>query len=598
MLKVIIADDNKGVALYLSEMIKRLGHEPIVCANGKEALDKFIEHHPDLLLLDNHMPIMDGLEVCREIRKLPEGVHVPVVMISAYNSETNIQAGLDAGASDYLGKPIVDEQLMAKIKIHLKTHSLYKADFDLMMQHAVLFNRYKIKRFIGYGTHSVVFLAEDNNIEGKMVAVKFLHESATLHEMGDLFIKTADQFLKIESENIIKIFAYGKFSGRLYLVQEFAEGGNLATVLKHHTFSQMKAFKLASDLIKALKVLHAAKIIHLDIKPENIMVSGDSYKLGDFGVNSMIKKTGAMFVNPVWGKMEYSSPEVIENPSSITCKSDIYSLGIILYQSLTGDNPFESDKPAIVMSRQVNFTPQPITGHHHEFSKSFSALIHQMLNKDPEKRPSASEIDEQLSSICEEISTAPEVKVSTDLHKTTAPDKTKIPDNAKTTPVKSKAKSNILDSLIKLIPVRQIASAVIVILALGISVWGGYAVNKLFSSSNNKETITPPGAVSMTMCTKCSNIEERRSQDIKDIACSKCGGHLGYARKCDDCGRVFPFVPLIIGELPKTMSEFGEKNTERQQCPDCNSANSSPVQTTEEEKLAELNPTETEPKAP
>ena len=184
MSQIIIADDNRAVVLYLSELIKRLGHEPIQCANGEEALTRFIEHHPDMLLLDNEMPVMNGLEVCREIRKLPEGGHVPIIMISAHNSDADIMAGLDAGVSDYLAKPIVAEQLLAKIKIYLKTHSLYKTDFDMMMKHTVLFDRYKIMRFVGYGDHSVVFLAADNNVEGKVVAVKLLHENAANNEIA------------------------------------------------------------------------------------------------------------------------------------------------------------------------------------------------------------------------------------------------------------------------------------------------------------------------------------------------------------------------------------------------------------------------------
>lgn len=73
MSKIIIADDSRGVVLYLSEIVKKLGHEPVHCTNGKEALDKFIEQRADLLLLDNVMPVMSGLEVCREITGFPCG---------------------------------------------------------------------------------------------------------------------------------------------------------------------------------------------------------------------------------------------------------------------------------------------------------------------------------------------------------------------------------------------------------------------------------------------------------------------------------------------------------------------------------------------
>ncbi len=586
MSKIIIADDNRAVVMYLAEMVKRLGHEPIQCSNGKEALNKFIEERADLLLLDNSMPVMDGLQVCREVRKLPEGVHVPIIIVSGYNSESNIMEGLDAGASDYLAKPIVEAHLIAKVKTYLKTHSLFKNDFDLVKQHVVLFNRYEIKRFVGYGSHSVVFLASDKEIEGKMVAVKLLHENAVINEIAQAFIENARQFSKLESENIIRILDFGEFTGRLYLIQEFAEGGDLANILKYRNFDQMEAFKLASDLIQALKCLSAANVIHLDIKPENIMVSGENYKLGDFGINAMVKKTGTVPINhTIWGTMAYSSPEVIESPASITHKSDVYSLGIVLYQSLTGDNPFESDKPAVIMARQINFTPPAVTDHHREFSKSFSSLIQQMLNKDPEKRLSAAELEKLLPPILKEISATPETKIPSDFKKEAGADK-----NKQVVQEQKAANPSRFSFLKKAVSAQKLASAATVLLAFCISVGVGFAAYKVFNHFIFKGPTVLVGAVNVTMCSKCGLIEERRSQDIKDIKCGKCGERLGYARTCNKCGRTYPYIPLTIEELPKNKAEYAKMNAERQQCPICKSQSTTSSVLTEKQKEQGPNP--------
>ncbi|MFA6569294.1 MAG: protein kinase [Victivallales bacterium] len=581
MSKIIVADDERGIVLYLSELVKQLGHEPIKCSNGKEA--------------------------CREIRKLPEGVHVPIIIVSGYNSEENIKEGITVGASDYMSKPILPTHLAAKIKTYLKTHSLYKNDFDMVQQHVELFNRYKIKGFIGYSSHSVVFRATDNTMGGKTVAVKLLHENVASDEISRVFVETIGQFSKLESGNILKIIDYGEFTGRLYLIQEFAERGDLAGILKYRNLDQMEAFRLVCDLTQALKCLHSANLVHLDIKPENIMVFGEIFKLGDFGINSIARKSGNVPINDTtWGTIAYSSPEVIESPGLITHKSDIYSAGTVLYQALTGDNPYDSDEPDISMDRQINFTPLPITEQHPDFSKLFSSLIQQMLNKDPEKRPSALEIEPLLERIKKEVSSNPKFKIHTDFKKVAEKNKAAAHIKAQV----SKSKDSFLKKLFsakadkakdsahakqqiagpkvnfmkKLFSKETLASAATVLLALGISAGLGFTAYKAFSHFYNKTPVVLPGAISVTICSKCSNIEERRIQDIKDITCSKCGGRLGYARECNECGHIFPYIPLTIDELPKNKLDFAMKNEERRQCPDCKSFDSSVVPT-EQEKM-------------
>ncbi len=418
MARIIIADDSKGVVLYLSEIVKKLGHEPIQCSNGKEAVVSFIEQRADLLILDNMMPSMSGLDVCRSIRKMPDGVHIPIIIVSGYISEENIMEGLNAGASDYLAKPIAETHLVAKIKTYLRTHSLCGNDFDIVRRQGLILKRYQIKRFLGYGPHSVVFLAEDQAMENRLVAVKLLHENEIVKEISKTFIDTARQFTKLESGDILKIYDYGDFSGRPFLVQEFAPDGDLAGILKRRPLNQAEAIRLAIEISRALKYLHAANILHLDVKPENIMIFKDRQKLGDFGVSSIARKVGYVPVEQnIWGSLLYSPPEVIDRAKEISGKSDIYSLGVVLYEALTGGNPFESEMFGITMSRQVSFNPPPIIEHHAGFSKGFSDLIQKMMHKKSEKRPYAVEVEKSLLLIKKEISEDKEEKIETDMSK-------------------------------------------------------------------------------------------------------------------------------------------------------------------------------------
>jgi len=113
MIKILIADDNKQITSILSEYAKKDGYTPIVAFDGGEALDKFDKENPDILLLDVMMPIKDGFEVCRDIRKVS---NVPIIMITARGEDFERIMGLEIGADDYIVKPFSPGEVMARVR--------------------------------------------------------------------------------------------------------------------------------------------------------------------------------------------------------------------------------------------------------------------------------------------------------------------------------------------------------------------------------------------------------------------------------------------------------------------------------------------------
>ncbi len=401
MATILIADDEKLTLMAYAKIVECLGHSVVLCRDGGKALEQYQKTSPDLLLLDYNMPIMTGLEVCEAVRKLPGGFKVPIVVISSVDDEKTIINSLNAGANDYLLKPVKEAHLVAKIKNFLQTASLHKNDFDLAMSQAMI-GRFKISRLLGYGSHSVVFLATDTgDTTGKNVAIKILNENLDTSKIAGPFIEIAARMHVIDSEYILKVYDHGEFGGRLYVVLEYADGGTLAGWIKNDKLAELDVIQVGIHCVKGLKELDRNGMLHLDLKPENILIVDGRCKLGDFGMRAAKPGTVALG-SELWTTASYMAPEYFMG-QSVDIRTDIYSLGITLYKALTGDNLFESDKPAVSMYRQLNLIPPSIKEYNTSFSKDLADLVARMLEKDPTRRPTLDELDASLPMIAEKI---------------------------------------------------------------------------------------------------------------------------------------------------------------------------------------------------
>ena len=235
-----------------------------------------------------------------------------------------------------------------KLKNFLKTSSLHKNELDKVREKVVVADRYQIEKVLGYGAHSVVFLANDKQNNNSKVAIKLLNQNVLTDELIAAITELALRLQQADLDNVIQVYDFGQYGGSVYMVLEYAEGGDLAQQLKgNRLFSEQEVVQVASDISKALVSMEKYGILHLDIKPENIMIQDGVYKLSDFGIIYQ-RSTATMPLNAeIWGTPAYSSPEVLMDDQNVSVKSDVYSLGVILYESLIGDNPFLAEKPSV-----------------------------------------------------------------------------------------------------------------------------------------------------------------------------------------------------------------------------------------------------------
>lgn len=247
-------------------------------------------------------------------------------------------------------------------------------------------NRYKLTERVGLGGMAEVYRAEDK-VLGRTVAVKvMLPQYAADPTFTKRFRQEAASAANLQSPYIVSIYDWGLDGETYYIVMEFLRGTDLKTAIKERgAINQRKAAEIGSQVAQALSVAHAGGIIHRDIKPQNIMIQPDgNIKVMDFGI-ARAGDAGLSQTATVLGTAHYVSPEQAQG-KDLTGASDIYSLGVVLYEATTGKLPFDGQDAVSVAVKQVNELPAPPSTINPNIDPALEAIIMKALEKDPERR--------------------------------------------------------------------------------------------------------------------------------------------------------------------------------------------------------------------
>lgn len=249
---------------------------------------------------------------------------------------------------------------------------------------------YVLQGEAGRGGTSLVYRAEDPRL-GRKVAIKVLALPSLMlpaarDEMTTRFVREARAIAHLSHPNIVTIYDVGEQDEAQYLVMEYLEGQTLETLLRSGPLSTAKAQRIVAQAADALDAVHARGIVHRDIKPANVMVDASGHvKLMDFGIarqhdDTIVTQTGALVGSP-----SYLSPELVRG-EGFTPSSDIWSLGVLLYEMLAGKPPFIGATLPAVLYQVSHESPPPLPG----VTPATQAVLERALAKDPEARfPSA-----------------------------------------------------------------------------------------------------------------------------------------------------------------------------------------------------------------
>jgi serine/threonine-protein kinase len=251
--------------------------------------------------------------------------------------------------------------------------------------------RFRIDREIGRGGMAVVYGAYDNHLS-REVAIKVLAEELSSAVGSERFQREIEVMAKLVHPGIVSLFDSGEADGRLYYVMPLVSGETLRERLVHERRMTMEdTAAWGADIADALAYAHGLGIVHRDVKPENIFTIGGRAVLSDFGIARVVQDAASpagslTTAGMVIGTMTYMSPEQVSG--EVDGKSDLYSLGCVLYELLAGVPPFVGPTPLAVLAKQLSESPRSLKEHDVRISPEMDAIVMQLLAKDPKDRPS------------------------------------------------------------------------------------------------------------------------------------------------------------------------------------------------------------------
>jgi serine/threonine-protein kinase len=271
----------------------------------------------------------------------------------------------------------------------------------------VLSGRYRLEAKLGSGGMSTVYLARDQTLD-RQVAVKVMHrEMSEQADQLERFRQEARAVAKLSHPNVVSVIDAGEDGGHPYIVFEYVEGETLKQRIgRNGALDPQEAIAYAIEIARGLSVAHARNLVHRDIKPQNVLIDAEGRaKLTDFGISRQLEQDGMTATGRVLGTTDYVAPEQAMG-RKCDPRTDIYSLGVVLYEMLVGQVPFSADSQVGVAMKHVNEELPDVQRRRPEVSAAVALVVERAAAKDPGQRY------QQVGEMIDDLSTALEVEAA------------------------------------------------------------------------------------------------------------------------------------------------------------------------------------------
>lgn len=371
MAKVLLVEDYEDIGMIVRDYLQASEHTVEFLMTASDARSRMASNRYDVIILDWDLPDGSGLDLCREFRD--RGGMTPILMMTGRSALEEKETGLNAGADDYITKPFALRELTARLKAMLRRSTTYTAGLESGGEpRAGMFvgGKYRLEEQIGEGGMSVVWRATDMSM-GRAVVIKLMRGYLA---QDDRTMKRFEQecrvMAKINNPNVVMVFDAGTVDGKLpFLVMEYVRGISLRELLgRRSPLPAYQTLRILIQVCRGLQAAHEAGVIHRDLKPDNILIQDDlnrpdAVKIVDFGIALLTHGACERVTRDgmVVGTMEYISPEQLDDVQ-LDARADLYALGVVLYEMITGDLPFQASTPEAVMLKHLReVAPPPST---------------------------------------------------------------------------------------------------------------------------------------------------------------------------------------------------------------------------------------------
>lgn len=446
---ILVVDDVAVNRQVLSILLRKAGYQPLTAFSAEHALQQIAFRMPDLIMLDIRMPGTDGYALCRRLRAEPSTAKVPIIFLSALDEAGDKVKAFESGGADYVTKPFQAPEVLARVAHQLKIARLQrdlerdKAELLRMNEllvaaqrkTAMVFNslsellpglvldgKYRIEERIGSGGFGVVYRARHLGLE-RAVALKVFRPPAGAGGSDALsrFQLEGISACRVSHPNAVTVLDSAvSTQGIPYLVMELLDGHTLYfEIVRKRQLSVRRCLQIGIPLCEVLVAAHAAGIIHRDIKPENVMLhrgaGGEVVKVLDFGLAKLLGAEPPSVAPVVTGQNDlvgtpvYIAPERLEG-KEYDGRTDVYSVGIMLYEMLAGQVPFADRNESFlkIIYNHLHAEPAPLRVHRSDLSAAMEAVVMRALTRNPLRRPTAQQLRDELLALAQVVDAAPQ----------------------------------------------------------------------------------------------------------------------------------------------------------------------------------------------
>ena len=377
-LRAIVVEADGVARRLLSKSLESQGFEVTTFDSVEEAIPG-VDGGIDLVLTDQAFEGKDGVFFVEHLRANAATAEVPIIMVSAFEDSAQIERGLEAGADDCIVKPFRPAVLRAKAK-HLVQERQDRAP-------GWTFGDYRVEELLRRGARSSVWRAHHSETR-QPVALKLLSRSMLDRpDAAERFRREIKTLAGLRLPHLVRFYEAGVLDDRPFLAMELAAGQTLEQVLREGPLEPLAAYRLGRDVCSALKGLQTYELVHRDVKPTNIVIGDEGQvTLIDFGHVKGRTCADVTRSSEIIGSPEYLAPEVVRGRPQ-TIASDLYSLGVVIYESLAGRVPFEGSTPFRLLTRIANGEPAPaLSDYRPGLSPAAYRLLQDLMAPDPLER--------------------------------------------------------------------------------------------------------------------------------------------------------------------------------------------------------------------
>ncbi len=393
--RILLVEDHPELGIAVKSFLEDKYHvEYLTCVS--DARTRIEKDDFDLFIFDVDLPDGTGFDLCRSFRK--RGGKTPILLMTARASIEDKETGLDAGADDYITKPFSMRELATRIKAILRRVNEYSRPQPDGEFHPgnIVADRYKLLGRVGEGGMASIWAAVDLTM-CRQVVLKVLHSRLSTADVQlARFHQESRLLAQLNHPNIVSVYDAGSLENTIpYMVMEYVRGESLGEILFRDGYLQVtRVLQILIQVCHGLEAAHAAGIVHRDLKPDNILIQdsldrSDAVKIVDFGIARLMNSAQRLTrTEAVIGTTAYLSPEhLFDLP--VDGRSDIYALGIIMFELLVGEPPFVGETAEAVMLKHITDTPSSPSHRRFDLDPSIDVIVAKALHKAPERRHSS-----------------------------------------------------------------------------------------------------------------------------------------------------------------------------------------------------------------